>query len=190
MPCSRTRGGNNRTIEIPHKDIIRSRSITIRFTENSGPGGFPARGVSARRDWTGPDGALAWSGPGPGPRVTRCTRLSTHADHRGCGEGARGSPEVVESERLSKSLKLIRPRTRAGWPVIYDRLASFAFSMRPEWSRSLRRRRKTARATAAEADLMAALSELPGSESPTRCLRSSFCSTAPICLGMNGRGSF
>lgn len=78
------------SIEIPHKDIIRGRSIT-------GPGAsvFSTRGVHQEEE-------------GPDSSVTRCTRLSAHAPRRTTAARKEGG-WLVESVRLSKSLKLIRP---------------------------------------------------------------------------------
>lgn len=57
------------SIEIPHKDIIRGRSIT--GPRRAGPGVFHS------------DVSTGGGGGGEGPRrVTRCTRLSAHAPRR------------------------------------------------------------------------------------------------------------
>lgn len=81
------------SIEIPHKDIIRGRSITARL----GPV-FSTRGVHQEEE----------EEERPDSSVTRCTRLSAHAPRRTTAARKEGG-WLVESVRLSKSLKLIRP---------------------------------------------------------------------------------
>ena len=67
------------SIEIPHKDIIRGRSIT--GPRRAGPGVFHSwSDVSTTRG--GGEGGGGGGGGEGARRVTRCTRLSAHALRR------------------------------------------------------------------------------------------------------------